>query len=56
MRGDKMRVKCVSQCQTDRKTVYECGKEYDIPNELFKSNKDRFVKIEPKKEKGEGQR
>lgn len=48
-----MKVICISQCQTDRKIVYEIGKEYDIPEELYRKNKAFFEKAE-KKNKSEG--
>ena len=40
-----MRVKCISQCQSDRKILFEVGKIYDIDKKLYKNNTDRFEKI-----------
>ncbi len=48
-----MKVKCTSQCQTDRAFLYKVGKEYDIPEELYNANKDKFVKIEKSKKSGQ---
>ena len=48
-----MKVICISTCQKDRKTVYKVGKEYDIPDEMYKKNKAFFKKAETtKNEKG----
>lgn len=51
-----MKVKCISQCQTDRNVVYEAGKEYDIPEKLYNANKERFEKTSCEKVKKDGQR
>lgn len=40
-----MKVVCISTCQKDRKAVYISGKEYDIPEELYRKNKGFFKKI-----------
>lgn len=45
-----MKVICTSTCQKDRKVVYVAGKEYDIPEELYKNNKDFFKKVNKTKE------
>ena len=46
-----MKVICTNTCQKDRKTVYQIGKEYDIPEEMFRKNKAFFKKAETKAEK-----
>ena len=46
-----MKVICTSTCQKGRKTVYQAGKKYDIPEEMFKKNKAFFKKAENKAEK-----
>lgn len=51
-----MKVKCISQCQTDRKTIYEVGKVYDIEESLYNANKNRFEKVTTEKNKKDGQR
>ena len=44
-----MKVKCVKQCQQDRKTIYKVGTLYDIDEKMYQKNKEFF---EPtKKEK-----
>lgn len=40
-----MKVVCISTCQKDRKTVYVVGKEYDIPENMYKKNKEFFKKV-----------
>ena len=40
-----MKVICVSTCQKDRKINFENGKEYDIPNDVYKNNKTFFKKV-----------
>ena len=45
-----MKVICTLTCQKDRKTVYQVGKEYDIPEEMFRKNKAFFKKAENKAE------
>lgn len=39
-----MKVICISTCQKDRKTIYKVGKEYDIPEKMYKKNKQFFNK------------
>lgn len=46
-----MKVICISTCQKDRKTVYYQGKEYDIPDEMYRKNKAFFKKAENKAKK-----
>ena len=46
-----MKVICISACQKDRKTAYKVGKEYDIPEEMYRKNKAFFKKAENKKDK-----
>lgn len=46
-----MKVICVCTCQKDRKTVYQVGKEYDIPEEMYRKNKAFFKKADNKIEK-----
>ena len=40
-----MKVICITTCQKDRKTVYKSGKEYDIPEDVYKKNKAYFKKV-----------
>lgn len=46
-----MKVICTNTCQKDRKIVYQVGKVYDIPEEMFRKNKAFFKKAENKAEK-----
>ena len=46
-----MKVICISTCQKDRKTVYQVGKEYDIPEDVYRKNKAFFKKADNKAEK-----
>ena len=46
-----MKVICTNTCQKDRKTVYKVGKEYDIPEDMYRKNKSFFKKAEKKAEK-----
>ena len=39
-----MKVICINTCQIDRKIIFENGKEYDIPNDVYKKNKTFFKK------------
>ena len=46
-----MKVICISTCQKDRKAVYKSGKEYDIPENMYKNNKNFFKKVGKTEEK-----
>lgn len=46
-----MKVKCISQCQKDRKTIYKVGNTYEIEEKMYQKNKEFFKSIE-KEEKG----
>ena len=46
-----MKVICTSTCQKDRKTVFKAGKEYDIPEDMYRKNKAFFKKVDNKAEK-----
>ena len=45
-----MKVVCISTCQKDRKVIYVAGKKYDIPEAMYKANKE-FFKAKTKEEK-----
>ena len=40
-----MKVKCISQCQRDRKIIYIEGNIYDIEQEIYEKNKNFFKLI-----------
>ena len=46
-----MKVICTSQCQKDRKTLYEVGKTYDIEEDMFNKNTEFFKKDEKEEKK-----
>ena len=46
-----MKVKCIQQCQKDRKILYLVGKTYDIDEDMFKKNTEFFEKEEKKSKK-----
>lgn len=46
-----MKVICTNTCQKGRKTMYRAGREYDIPEEMYKKNKAFFKKAENKNKK-----
>lgn len=48
-----MKAKCISQCQKDRKVLFEVGKIYDVDEEFYKNNIDRFEKIPSKTKEGQ---
>lgn len=44
-----MKVKCIKQCQKDRKIIYKVGNTYDIDEKMYQKNTEFFEAI--KKEK-----
>lgn len=46
-----MKVKCISQCQQDRKKIYTVGSIYDIEEKMYKKNTEFFKVIEKKENK-----
>ena len=45
-----MKVICTNTCQKGRKTMYRAGKEYDIPDDMYRKNKVFFKRVEKKTE------
>lgn len=46
-----MKVKCISQCQKDRKTIYKAGVTYEIEDKMYQKNKEFFELIEKEDKK-----
>lgn len=47
-----MKVKCISQCQKDRKEIFVAGEIYDISEEMYNKNTEYFEKVKQEKNNG----
>lgn len=46
-----MKVKCISQCQKNRKILYKVGKIYEIDKDMYRRNTTFFEEIKEEKNK-----